>query len=264
MGSRTHAKCVDSLERDRACDPPSRIHRDRFVRVAWGACRPLAGLRSRGFVGAWRFRLFGPRAAGTAATAGALSCRAFRCWSWEATPPDGRPRAWGAAIGRTCGPAGRGGSSISTGAASSSRRDEEEDRQLVARLVGPPDHRRLEDPRMHQDLVFHVDAGDPFPLTLNQVFLAVGDLHIAAFVDRRHVAGSEPAVLGEGGVGPRVLVVRAARPRGLARPTPPRARPSQGRSWSASSRIRASKVTIGNSLLDLDLEALRSVQSPIG
>ena len=71
------------------------------------------------------------------------------------------------------------------------------------------DDGRLEHLGMRHDQVLEVDARDPFSAGLDDVLRAIGDLDVALGIDRPHVAGLEPAVLGE--VIGRVRLVVAAR-----------------------------------------------------
>src|SRR3989454_10506734 len=99
-------------------------------------------------------------------------------------------------------------------------------RPLAPYWVRHGDDVRLEDLGVRHDHVLEVHARDPLAAGLDQVLGAVGDLHVAFGVDRRDVAGLEPAVLGEPGGGLRVVVVGADDPRAAhlelahARPVP--------------------------------------------
>src|SRR6185312_1625496 len=58
--------------------------------------------------------------------------------------------------------------------------------------------------------VLDVDRADPFAAGLDDVLAAVDDLHIALLVDRRDVAGAEPALVVEGRRARRLIVEIAA------------------------------------------------------
>ena len=75
---------------------------------------------------------------------------------------------------------------------------------------GDRDHRGLLHRRVRHQQVLHVDRADPLAARLDQVLGAVGDAHVAVRVDRRHVAGAQPAVGGE-------LAPARAAPRGSCR-----------------------------------------------
>ena len=66
---------------------------------------------------------------------------------------------------------------------------------------------------MVHDGRLHVHARDPLAARLDQVLGTVGDLDVALGVDGGHVAGAEPAVLGELGGAGGVVVVAAGDPR---------------------------------------------------
>ena len=87
---------------------------------------------------------------------------------------------------------------------------------------------------MAHDRALHVHAGDPLAAGLDEVLGAVGDLHVAVGVDRGHVAGAEPAVLGE--LRRRRRDCRSSR--GHPRARAPGSRPRSGRPTAAPARPR--------------------------
>ena len=56
------------------------------------------------------------------------------------------------------------------------------------------DHRRLGHIRVRHRDVFQRDRADPFAARLDHVLRPVGDFHEPVGIDRRHVAGGEPAI----------------------------------------------------------------------
>ena len=70
----------------------------------------------------------------------------------------------------------------------------------------------LLDLRVGHQLVLQLDRRDPLAARLDEVLGAVDEAHPAPLVDRRHVAGAQPAVVGEALAGPRVVVVRRRDP----------------------------------------------------
>ena len=86
-------------------------------------------------------------------------------------------------------------------------------RALRPLRVGHADDRRLADLRVGHQLVLQLDRRDPLAAGLDQVLGAVDEADAAALVHRRHVAGAQPAVVGEAVAGPRVVVVGRRDPR---------------------------------------------------
>ena len=71
---------------------------------------------------------------------------------------------------------------------------DDQQRPLAPVRVRHRDHRGLGDVGMRHRGILEVDRADPLAARLDHVLAAVGDLQVAVGVDRRDVAGVEPAV----------------------------------------------------------------------
>ena len=85
-------------------------------------------------------------------------------------------------------------------------------RPLAPLVVGDADDGGLLDLRVGHQLVLQLDRRDPLAARLDEVLGAVDEAHAAPLVDRGHVAGAQPAVVGEALARPRVVVVRRRDP----------------------------------------------------
>src|SRR5581483_2645345 len=72
--------------------------------------------------------------------------------------------------------------------------DDEEQRAFVPLGMARADDGRFRHGRMSDRDVFELDGADPFAAGFDYVLRAVGDLDVAVGVERRDVAGREPAV----------------------------------------------------------------------
>src|SRR5581483_8966285 len=85
------------------------------------------------------------------------------------------------------------------------------ERPLVPTGIGHADHGRLDDQRVAHEVVLELDGRDPLAARLDDVLGPVGDLDVAALVERPDVAGAQPSVVEL--LGRRVAVVGAGDPR---------------------------------------------------
>ena len=86
------------------------------------------------------------------------------------------------------------GENVGLGHARARLGDDDQQRALVPLRVRHADHRRLVDAGAADRGVLEVDRADPFAARLDDVLRPVDDPHIAERIDRRDVAGIEPAV----------------------------------------------------------------------
>src|SRR5437762_4314318 len=70
----------------------------------------------------------------------------------------------------------------------------DDDRPLVPLRMLDADHRRFSDGRVRHRDALEVDRADPLAARLDHVLGAVGDLHVAVWIQRRDIAGGEPAL----------------------------------------------------------------------
>ena len=126
------------------------------------------------------------------AAAAAPSCRSCRRSSSAA-----RRRTPSTRVSRSA-PHGPGGTSRrSAGDGRVRRRDDQGERPLLPARVRDSDHRHFDYRGMRGEVVLEVDRRYPLAAGLDHVLRTIGDLHVAAGIDRPHVAGAQPPVLGE-------------------------------------------------------------------
>src|SRR6185437_1120329 len=89
-------------------------------------------------------------------------------------------------------------------------RHHDQERPLVPFRMLDADDRGLGDVRVAHRRVLDIDRADPLAAGFDHVLAAVDDLHIALLVDRRDVAGAEPALVVEGRRARRLIIEIAA------------------------------------------------------